>query len=132
MPRDPSTWRYKIRRDAPISDKMQYMKGLIEKHAGEVRETYGSWEKVWAPLPESRAWYIPQYPESTDVLGMNTFLQRCNDESEHYRRASWGFTLPRLMEKFGEKYTFETIYELFFTLPVMVSKKKRGSNRVAW
>ena len=97
-----------------------------------VLETCGFWSKVQALLPDSKTWYNPQYPKSEDSLGINSFLKGSSEESEHCRRASWGFTLSRLMEKFGEKHTFESIYELLLTLPIMVSKKKRGAVRVTW
>ena len=101
-------------------------------HIGEVRETYGFWQEVPAPLPESMAWYHPQYLLSPAPPGVNSFLRQGTQKYEYGRRASWGFTLPRLIQKFGNTHMFETIYELFLTLPIMVSKKKHGSRRVAW
>ena len=71
-------------------------------------------------------------PKNTDEFANNSVLMMCSEESKHYRHASWGFTLARLMEKFGEKYTMEASYEFFVTLPIMVSKKPRCSNRVTW
>ena len=71
-------------------------------------------------------------PKHTDEFANNSVLMMCSEESKHHRRASWGFTLARLMEKFGEKYTMEAIYEFFVALPIMVSKKLRGSKRVTW
>ena len=65
-------------------------------------------------------------PKHTDEFANNSVLMMCSEESKHHRRASWGFTLARLMEKFGEEYTMEA------TLPIMVSKKPRCSNRVTW
>ena len=103
---------------------------MLNLHAGEVRETYGEWQMILAPLPESRALYNSQYPEIDDHPAINCFLMRRSEESKHYRRASWGFTLARLMEKFGEKYTMEAIYDFIVTLPIMVGKKSRGSKRV--
>ena len=44
-------------------------------------------------------------PKHTDEFANNSVLMMCSEESKHHRRASWGFTLARLMEKFGEKYT---------------------------
>ena len=67
-----------------------------------------------------------------DGFANNSVLMMCSEESKHHRRASWGFTLARLMEKFGEEYTMEASYEFFATLPIMVSKKPRCSNRVTW
>ena len=118
--------------DGNDAEKKEWMKSLLNLHAGEVRETYGEWKMVPAPLPESWAWYNSQYPEIDDHLAINSFLMRCSEESKHYRRASWGFTLARLMEKFGEKYTMEAIYEFFVALPIMVTKKLRGSKRATW
>lgn len=129
MPRNRSTMRYEPHQG--ISDKTQSMKFLLNMHAGEIRETYGFWQVVQTSLPASDAWYVDQYPVREEALGINTFLKKANEESEHCRRASWGFTLPRFMAEFGEKHTFETIYELFLTLPIMVSKKKCGSKRAA-
>ena len=67
---------------------MQQLKSLSNYHASEVRETFGVWLKVQAPLPKSMTWYIPQYPESEDPLGINTFLVKSNEESEHFRRSN--------------------------------------------
>ena len=52
-------------------------------------------------------WHIPHYPQSEDPVGITTFLKKGNVESQHYRRASWGFTLPRVMEEFVDAHTFE-------------------------
>ena len=71
-------------------------------------------------------------PKHTDEFANNSVLMMCSEESKHHRRASWGLTLARLMEKFGEEYTMEASYEFFATLPIMVSKKPRCSNRVTW
>ena len=71
-------------------------------------------------------------PKHTDEFANNSVLMMCSEESKHHRRASWGLTLARLMEKFGEEYTLEAGYEFFATLPIMGSKKPRCSNRVTW
>ena len=71
-------------------------------------------------------------PKHTDEFANNSVLMMCSEESKHHRRASWGFTLARLMEKFGEEYTMEASYAFFATLPIMVSKKPRCSKRVTW
>ena len=71
-------------------------------------------------------------PKHTGEFAHNSVLMMCSEESKHHRRASWGLTLARLMEKFGEEYTMEASYEFFATLPIMVSKKPRCSNRVTW
>ena len=130
MPRNPCTMRYE--QQHCIDDKKMYMKRLLNLHTGEVLETWGHWENVPAPLPESKAWYHAQYSESKEPFAISAFLVADNHACEHFRRISWGFTLARLMDKFGEVYTFETIYEVFVTLPIMVGKKKRGSHRTAW
>ena len=125
MPRNPSTLRYE--QHESTFEKTKFMKYLLNLHDGEVRETYGFWRRIQEPLPNSKTWYNPQYPKDEALLSINRFLKRSNEKSEHFRRESWGFSLPRLMEEFGEKHTFDTVYELFSTLPIMVSKKKRGS-----
>ena len=55
-------------------------------------------------------------PKHTDEFANNSVLMMCSEESKHHRRASWGFTLARLMEKFGEEYTMEARYEFFCDL----------------
>ena len=65
-------------------DKLQQLKSLTNYHADEDRETVGFWLKVQAPPPKSMAWYIPQYRETEDSLGINTFLVESNEESKHF------------------------------------------------
>ena len=47
----------------------------------------------------------------------------------HWQRHATGLSLPRLLDLFRKQYTAEVIYEAFKSLPLLVSKKKRGSSR---
>ena len=40
--------------------------------------------------------------------------------------------MARLMETYGDKYSFEAIYEYYMTLRTIVSKKKRGATYAAF
>ena len=47
----------------------------------------------------------------------------------HWQRHATGLSLPRLLDLFRKQYTAEVIYEAFKSVPLLVSKKKRGSSR---
>eukprot|EP00747_Dinoflagellata_sp_TGD_P170491 gnl/TRDRNA2_/TRDRNA2_202190_c0_seq1.p1 gnl/TRDRNA2_/TRDRNA2_202190_c0~~gnl/TRDRNA2_/TRDRNA2_202190_c0_seq1.p1 ORF type:complete len:224 (+),score=23.80 gnl/TRDRNA2_/TRDRNA2_202190_c0_seq1:98-769(+) len=114
-----------------MRDKVEYMWKCLNFHS-EVREVYGYWEKVHAPMPspEDRAWYHRQYTKGAAMpQEANAFLHPGDHAGEHYQRQSWCFSLAGLFELYRNTWSAEVIYEFWKSLPVMVSKKPRNSRR---
>ena len=59
----------------------------------------------------------------------NAFLYPGEHENEHYQKRAWCFSLARLCEKYRNTLPAEVIYEFWLTLPIVVSRKGRGSRR---
>ena len=114
-------------------EKIQIVKNLFELHNGEIREAYGWWQKSDGPVPKSWSWYNSQYARG-DRRDVNFFLSYgANDsEDEHWERRSWGFSLMRLFELYGERFSAEAIYEFYITLPIMVKNLGSGWVDLEW
>ena len=110
-----------------MEDKVKIIKNLFGLHQGEIRESYGFWEKKAAPLPSQEAYaayYSKQYARGEGII--NAFLNHGRTSGTHWERRSWGFSLMRLMGSFGSDFTAEDLYEFYCTMPIVVKKCPRS------
>ena len=73
---------------------MNIIKNLVGLHQGEIRESYGLWEKKAAPLPSQEAhaaYYSKQYARGEGVI--NAFFSHGRTSGTHLERRSWWFSL---------------------------------------
>ena len=97
-----------------MEDKVKIIKNLFGLHQGEIRESYGFWEKKADPLPSQEAYaayYSKQYARGEGMI--NAFLSHSGTSGTHWERRSWGFSLMPIMESFGSDFTADHLYEFY-------------------
>ena len=125
LPRNPRSGLYE--EASTMEDKVKIIKNLLGLHQGEIRESYGFWEKKADPLPSQEAYaayYSKQYARGEGMI--NAFLSHSGTSGTHLGRRSWWFSLMRLMESFGSDFTADHLYEFYCTMPIVVKKCPRS------
>ena len=82
---------------------------------------------IHAPMPSpwTGGWDHEQYAKGDYPHDANVFISSGDNRNEHWERRSWGFSLMRLMELYGNDFSAEVIYEYYAGLKVTVKKRSR-------
>ena len=96
---------------------LKAIKGLINKHRGELREWKGRWELQRGPLPrqeeEPGLWQEQFMPPHAAEEGAVSTILRQHTEEKHFLRVAIVFGLAELFHDLGEDYTAAELYTLY-------------------
>ena len=138
---------------APL-DKWVYIKDLVTRHRGELRENGGSWVRQKTPFPQDECYFHPQFNlrDKSGGLGplppsdnppwepglVNTVLRKGppekEDRSYHLRcakmdRCAKVFGLMDLFSAWGHEYTAKELYAYYLSCRIFAHKRQNQNKR---
>ena len=143
LPKDPSDnawreegWEYEMPATGGDEDAWQFIRDLVLRHRGEIRELRGFWEVFDDPLP--REMLNPQFNGSfvrvSGEMAMQGWLAAgsWSPRGELEVRKARVFGLADLFFAFGESYTAAELYEFYTTCRVIARRRTRGQRAWQW
>ena len=136
----------------PPCDKWVYIKDLVTRHRGELRENGGSWVRQKTPFPQDECYFHPQFnlrtPCLKDKFGglasgihsdnplerglVNTVLRKGPPEKEdrcYYLRCAKVFGLMDLFSAWGHEYTAKELYAYYLSCHIFAHKRQNQNKR---
>ena len=124
-------------------DKWGYIKDLVARHRGELRESRGLWVRQKTPFPQDECYFHPQFNlrDKSGGLGplppsdnppwepglVNTVLRKGPPEKEdcYYLRCAKIFGLMDLFSAWGHEYTAKELYAYYMSCRIFAHKCQR-------
>ena len=111
-----------------VEEALKTIKGLLNVHRGELREWFGGWEVVYAPLPDKHdnpgMWHDQFFPpDAADPGAISTVLSKPASGGGHLVRVAIVIGLADLFFDYGQVNSAAELYELWEKLRVFAHRR---------
>ena len=111
-----------------VEEALKTIKSLLNVHRGELREWFGGWEVVYAPLPDKHdnpgMWHDQFFPpDAADPGAISTVLSKPASGGGHLVRVAIVIGLADLFFDYGQVNSAAELYELWEKLRVFAHRR---------